>query len=183
MFKYLMLICSLGIYVVNPIQALLWLILIFLLAGIVLIELGSEFIAILLIMVYVGAIAVLFLFVIMLLNIRKIELYNNYINYIPVILLISIFFFIELFFILYLKNKEINIIEYATIDFLWIKNLYYTSNIEVIGILLFEVYYYYFFFLSLILLTALLGTLVLLVNSKKQKEKIILYYKRKKWKY
>ena len=53
-----------------------------------------------------------------------------------------------------------------SIDFLWINSLYYTSNIEVIGIILFDIYYYYFFLLSLILLTALLGTLILLVNVK-----------------
>ena len=68
------------------------------------------------------------------------------------------------------------------VDYLWINSLYYTSNIEVIGILLFDVYYYYFFLLSLILLTALLGTLILLVNVKFERKSITNFYKKKKWK-
>jgi NADH-quinone oxidoreductase subunit J len=108
MFKYLIIIGSLCLYAVNPIQSLLWLVLVFLLAGFILIELGAEFLAILLIMVYIGAIAVLFLFVIMLLNIRKIELNNNYINYLPVLILISILFFFEMGVIIYLKNYNNN---------------------------------------------------------------------------
>ena len=166
MFKYLMIICCLGIYTVNPIQSLLWLVMVFLLAGIVLIELGSEFLAILIFLIYVGAIAVLFLFVIMLLNIRKVELYNYYINYKPIIIFISILFFLEIFFVILIKYSQQNIGDFMSIDFLWINSLYYTSNIEVIGIILFDIYYYYFFLLSLILLTALLGTLILLVNVK-----------------
>ena len=180
----MMIICSLGIYKVNTIQSLLWLVLVFILASITLIELGSEFLAILLIMVYIGAIAVLFLFVIMLLNIRKIELYNNYIGYLPVIILICLSFFLEIFWIIYLKINNQKITEYLINDNLWIKSLFYTSNIETIGILLFDVYYYYFFFLSLILLTALLGTLILLViekNNNKPNQKR--YYKRKIWTY
>ena len=182
MFKYLMIISCLGIYVVNPIQALLWLVMVFLLAGIVLIELGSEFLAILIFLIYVGAIAVLFLFVIMLLNIRKVELYNYYINYKPILIFISFIFFLEIFFVIWIKNDQQNIIEYMKVDYLWINSLYYTSNIEVIGILLFDVYYYYFFLLSLILLTALLGTLILLVNVKFERKSITNFYKKKKWK-
>lgn len=176
-----MLLSCFGIFVINPIQSLLWLVLVFILAGFLLLELGAEFLAILLILVYVGAIAVLFLFVIMLLNIRKIELHNYYINYLPILLFISLFFFLEIFFIIFLKNN-INTSELTllNIDFFWINNLYYTSNIEVIGILLFDVYYYYFFFLSLILLVALVGALILLVNTKNNN------YKKKKinkWNY
>lgn len=184
MTKYLLILSSLGIYKVNPIQSLLWLVVVFMLASMILIELGSEFLAILLIMVYVGAIAVLFLFVIMLLNIRKIELYNNYINYLPVVVIIGTYLFFELLFIIYLKINNILILDYLTIDFIWIKSLYYTSNIKVIGILLYDVYYYYFFFLGLLLLTALLGTLILLVNTTEKQGKVVnLHYKKKKWKY
>ena len=173
MFKVLMVLSSLGIFVINPIQALLWLVLVFILAGFFLIEMGAEFLAILLVLVYVGAIAVLFLFVIMLLNIRKVELNNYYINYWPVFGLITLFFCFELYFIFSLKTPTAgvnllgNIYDLNSsnniVNFFWISNLYYTTNIKVIGILLFEIYYHYFFLLSLILLVALLGTLVLLV--------------------
>jgi NADH-quinone oxidoreductase subunit J len=148
-----------------------------------LIEVGAEFLAILLIMVYIGAIAVLFLFVIMLLNIRKIELNKNYINYWPVAFLISILFFAEISVIIYLKNNNIELV-WGPIDYFWIKSLYYTSNTEVIGILLYNIYYHYFFFLSLILVIALLGNLILLVNKDGQDfSKIKRVYYKKKWKY
>lgn len=189
MFKYLILICCCCLYTVNPIQSLLWLVLVFLLSGFVLIEVGAEFLAILLIMVYIGAIAVLFLFIIMLLNIRKIELNNYYINYLPIFFFISVLFFFEIIFIIYFKNNNIfNIGKVLTsilnIDFFWITSLYYTSNTQVIGILLYTIYYHYFFFLSLILLIALLGTLILLVNTQfTALDKININYYKKKWKF
>lgn len=166
MFKYLMLISSFFVLgQVNPVQALLWLVCVFICAGLILIEMGAEFIAILLILVYVGAIAVLFLFVIMLLNIRLIELNLFYINYKFLIFFFSLFYWLQLmFFLFFLNNNTIDYIDYTVIEFFWLNNLDFTSNIEVIGILLFKIFYYYFFFLGLILLVALLGTLILLVQ-------------------
>lgn len=64
-------------------------------------------------------------------------------------------------------------IDWNIVDYFWLNSLDFTSNIEVIGILLFKIFYYYFFFLSLILLVALLGTLVLLVP----KSTIMIYNK------
>lgn len=173
-----MVISSLGIFVANPIQSLLWLILVFLLSSVILIKLGSEFLAILLIVVYVGAISVLFLFVIMLLNIRKVELYNYYINFLPIFFFICLFFLLEVLNVIFNKNSIINIVDYSIIDYHWINSLYYTSNIEVIGFLFFDLYFYYFLFLSFILLIALLGTLMLLVSPKYSKN-FIEYYKKR----
>lgn len=164
MFKYLMLISSFFVFgMVNPVQSLLWLVCVFICASLVLIEMGAEFIAILLILVYIGAIAVLFLFVIMLLNIRLIELNLFYVNYRFISLFFSFFFLLQVLFLFFFKNINITLVDYNIVNYFWLNNLDYTSNIEVIGILLFKVFYYYFFFLSLILLVALLGTLVLLV--------------------
>lgn len=165
MFKYLMLISSIFVLsVINPVQSLLWLVCVFICASLVLIEMGAEFIAILLILVYIGAIAVLFLFVIMLLNIRIIELNLFYIKYKFIAIFFSFFFLLQILFILFCKNIDLFVDNNINIlNFFWLNSLDFTSNIEVIGILLFEIFYYYFFFLSLILLVALLGTLVLLV--------------------
>jgi NADH:ubiquinone oxidoreductase subunit 6 (subunit J) len=52
------------------------------------------------------------------------------------------------------------------VDFTWLNSLQKTTNIEIIGFILFTVYYYYFLFLGLILLMALLGTLILLIPNK-----------------
>lgn len=163
-----MLLSSCLIFVsINPVQSLLWLVGVFICASFVLIEMGAEFIAILLVLVYVGAIAVLFLFVIMLLNIRLIELNLFNINYKFIVFFYSFFFLLQIIFILSFKTGSFNFINFDlnTIDFFWLNSLDFTSNIEVIGILLFKIFYYYFFFLSLILLVALLGTIILLVPS------------------
>lgn len=161
-----MLISSFFVFgMVNPVQSLLWLVCVFICASLVLIEMGAEFIAILLILVYIGAIAVLFLFVIMLLNIRLIELNLFYINYRSIILFFSFFFLLQVFFVFFFNNINNTFVDYNIINYFWLNNLDFTSNIEVIGILLFKIFYYYFFFLSLILLVALLGTLVLLVSK------------------
>lgn len=81
----------------NPIHSILYLILVFCNVTFVLILLGIEFIAITFLIVYVGAIAVLFLFVVMMLNIKIIELDEVFWRYIPAGLLISSCFLLQLF--------------------------------------------------------------------------------------
>ena len=61
--------------------------------------LGAEFLAILVFIIYIGAISILFLFVIMLLNLRTIELYNTFFNYLPIGSFIGLLFFFEIFYI------------------------------------------------------------------------------------
>lgn len=81
----------------NPIHSILYLILVFCNITFVLIILGIEFIAITFLIVYVGAIAVLFLFVVMMLNIKIIELDEVFWKYIPAGLLISSCFLFQVF--------------------------------------------------------------------------------------
>jgi len=87
----------------NPIQSLLNLILVFGVSSIIFMILGVEFISYVIFIVYIGAIAVLFLFVIMLLNIKIVELRALYLRYIFVGFVIIVFFFFELLFSFYLK--------------------------------------------------------------------------------
>lgn len=153
---------------INPVQALLWLIAVFLCGGLVMLELGGEFVAILVVLVYIGAIAVLFLFVIMFLNIRLMELNMYYTNYAYIIGLFSFLLIVEILFLLYISNDFTlsNADSFLVVDYTWLNSLQKTTNIEIIGFIFFTVYYYYFLFLGLILLTALLGTLILLVPNK-----------------
>ena len=81
----------------NPIHSILYLILVFCNVTFVLILLGVEFIAIIFLIVYVGAIAVLFLFVVMMLNIKILELDEVFWRYIPAGLLITSCFLLQLF--------------------------------------------------------------------------------------
>jgi len=77
----------------NPIQSLLNLILVFGVSSIIFMILGVEFISYVIFIVYIGAIAVLFLFVIMLLNIKIVELRALYLRYIFLGFVIIVFFF------------------------------------------------------------------------------------------
>merc|ERR1711988_2049458 len=79
----------------NPIHSVLFLVLVFCNAAGLLILLETEFLAMLFLVVYVGAIAVLFLFVVMMLNIRVTELNESVLRYIPIGGLILLIFFLE----------------------------------------------------------------------------------------
>lgn len=101
-FCSLALICSVLVVVSkNPIHSILYLILVFCNVTFVLIILGVEFIAITFLIVYVGAIAVLFLFVVMMLNIKILELDEVFWKYIPIGLAISSIFLFQLFFLVF----------------------------------------------------------------------------------
>jgi NADH-ubiquinone oxidoreductase chain 6 len=88
----------------NPIHSILYLIFVFCSVTFVFIILGVEFLAITFLIVYVGAIAVLFLFVVMMLNIKILELDEVFWKYIPVGLLISSIFLFQLFFLVFKLN-------------------------------------------------------------------------------
>ena len=92
---YLFAICTItgGLFTVisrNPVHSVLWLILAFLSSAGLFVLLGAEFVAMLLIIVYVGAVAVLFLFVVMMLDIDFAELKAEMVKYMPLALLIGL---------------------------------------------------------------------------------------------
>jgi NADH-quinone oxidoreductase subunit J len=91
----------------NIIQSVLYLILVFLLSSILFIFLGADFIGLIILIVYIGAIAVLFLFVIMMLNIRLAEIYSTFLIYLP---LASILCFLLLFQIIYFFFRNLNLL-------------------------------------------------------------------------
>ena len=80
----------------NPVHSVLWLILSFLSAAGLFVLLGAEFVAMLLIIVYVGAVAVLFLFVVMMLDVDFAELKAGMAQYMPLALLIGVVLLIQL---------------------------------------------------------------------------------------
>src|ERR1700756_1289393 len=79
----------------NPVHSVLFLILAFVNAAGLFVLLGAEFLAMILIVVYVGAVAVLFLFVVMMLDVDFAELRQGFLNYLPIGFLIAFIFFIE----------------------------------------------------------------------------------------
>jgi NADH-quinone oxidoreductase subunit J len=84
----------------NPIHSVIFLILTFCRSACLLLILGVEFLAIIFLVVYVGAIAVLFLFVVMLLQIKLSSIEDEFFNYLPIGSLIGFLFLLEIFFVL-----------------------------------------------------------------------------------
>ena len=151
----------------NPMHSILFLVLVFCNSAGLLLLLETEFLAMIFLVVYVGAIAVLFLFVVMMLNIRVTELKESVLRYIPIGGLVLIIFFIEILSVInddlvpffsgaslnldsqiILLQKDLNII-------VWSNNINPTTNIEAIGELLYTYYFYCFLMASLILLVAI----------------------------
>lgn len=138
----------------NPISSVFWLVLAFINAALLLLLLGIEFLPILFIIVYVGAIAILFLFVIMLLNIKLVEISQNATRYIPVSIIVAAIFLSQILYIFpeYISNN-FNLIEYT--------ELFKNTNVQNIGNLLYTEYWIYFIISSLILLVSMIGAIVL----------------------
>src|SRR5512134_2893507 len=84
----------------NPVHSVLFLILTFVNAAALFLMIGAEFLAMILIVVYVGAVAVLFLFVVMMLDVDFVELRQGFLNYLPIGALIGIVLLAELLIVL-----------------------------------------------------------------------------------
>jgi NADH-quinone oxidoreductase subunit J len=84
----------------NPVHSVLYLILAFFNAAGLFVLIGAEFIAMILVVVYVGAVAVLFLFVVMMLDINFVELRQGFMQYLPIGALLGLILLVELFFVI-----------------------------------------------------------------------------------
>lgn len=141
----------------NPIHSVFWLILAFINAAFLLLLLGLEFLPILFCIVYAGAIGIMFLFVVMLLNIKLVEISENATRYLPIGVIIGFIFLYQIYFVF---TSEVT--NYGTswevYDF---SSLVQISNIEQMGQVLYTDYFLYFLVSSLVLLVAMIGAIVL----------------------
>ncbi|HMB48429.1 MAG TPA: NADH-quinone oxidoreductase subunit J, partial [Afifellaceae bacterium] len=122
-----------------------------------------EFLAMILVVVYVGAVAVLFLFVVMMLDVDFAELRQGFLQYLPVGALIGIVLMVELIAILAGAVISPEITASAVTP---IPDLADQSNTEAIGRLLYTKYIYFFQTAGLILLVAMVGAIVLTLRHK-----------------
>jgi len=147
----------------NPVHSVLFLILAFFNAAGLFVLLGAEFLAMILVVVYVGAVAVLFLFVVMMLDVDFAELRQGFLQYLPVGALIGIVLMVELIAILAGAVISPEITASAVTP---IPDLADQSNTEAIGRLLYTKYIYFFQTAGLILLVAMVGAIVLTLRHK-----------------
>ena len=142
----------------NPVHSVLWLILAFFNAAGLMLILGAEFIAMLLVIVYVGAVAVLFLFVVMMLNIDFAELRAGFMKNFPLGIAIALVLLAEL--VLGVGAYRAGALALGTPDGS-AAPLLDRSNIESIGALLYSKYLFLFETAGIILLVAMIGAIVL----------------------
>ncbi|AOF96899.1 NADH-quinone oxidoreductase subunit J [Sphingobium sp. SA2] len=140
----------------NPVHSVLWLILAFFNAAGLMILIGAEFIAMLLVIVYVGAVAVLFLFVVMMLDIDFAELRAGFVSYLPFGLLIALVLLAEI--VLGIGLWSAGPIELAQRAAPTDPDM---SNIKAVGTLLYTRYIFLFEAAGLVLLVAMIGAIVL----------------------
>jgi NADH-quinone oxidoreductase subunit J len=147
----------------NPVHAVLFLILAFINAAGLFLLLGAEFLAMLLVIVYVGAVAVLFLFVVMMLDVDFAELRSGYMKYFPVGAVIGFIVLGELLalFGAWNINGSVTVSPAAPIS-----DLATVTNTEAIGRILYTDYIFYFEAVGIILLTAMIGAIVLTFRQK-----------------
>ena len=149
----------------NPVHAVLFLILAFFNSAGLFLLLGAEFIAMTLVIVYVGAVAVLFLFVVMMLDIDFAELKSGYSKFLPIGTLIGVVLLSEL--VLVLGAWFGGGVKLASVPSAPIPKTGTLTNTEAIGQILYTDYVYYFELAGLILLVAMVGAIVLTLHHRK----------------
>jgi NADH-quinone oxidoreductase subunit J len=147
----------------NPVHSVLFLILAFVNASGLFILLGAEFLAMILVVVYVGAVAVLFLFVVMMLDVDFAELREGFLQYLPVGALVGLVFLAELLFVVGAWTIAPAVSESVAAP---IPPFYSVSNTEALGQVLYTRYVYFFQAAGLILLVAMIGAIVLTLRHR-----------------
>src|SRR5438874_2597943 len=145
----------------NPVHSVLFLILAFFNAAGLFVLLGAEFLAMILIVVYVGAVAVLFLFVVMMLDIDFAELKRGSLQYLPFGALIGLVLVAEL-----VMAGSVWILKPAVAAAKASATPAGLTNTAALGRILYTDYIYYFQIAGLVLLVAMIGAIVLTLRSR-----------------
>jgi NADH-quinone oxidoreductase subunit J len=145
----------------NPVHSVLFLILAFFNAAALFVLLGAEFLAMVLVVVYVGAVAVLFLFVVMMLDIDFTELKQGFLQYAPLGIIICVVFFGELAAVgagwVIAPDQNGRALHPTPLD---------VTNTEALGRILYTDYVYVFQGAGMILLVAMIGAIVLTLRHR-----------------
>ena len=154
----------------NPVHSVLFLILSFVNASGLFVLLGAEFLAMILVVVYVGAVAVLFLFVVMMLDINFVKLREGFLQYLPFGLLLGIVLIIELGILFLTKNFP----NTSTFKEDYFSNFSNVENTKLIGSVLYTKYFFLFQVSGIILLVAMIGSITLTLRNKDRSKKQVI---------
>ena len=147
----------------NPVHSVLWLILAFLSSAGLFVLLGAEFVAMLMMIVYVGAVAVLFLFVVMMLDIDFAELKAEMAKHIPLAGLVGVIILMQLALVygVWTSSDAAQSLRGAVTP-----DLDQVQNTRALGLLIYDKYLYLFQAAGLILLVAMIGAIVLTLRHR-----------------
>ena len=148
---FLVTTCIFVIFSKNPVNSVLFLVLAFLNSTFLFILIGAEFVGIILAIVYIGAVAILFLFVVMMLDIQKTTLMLNIKKYVPIAIVFASIILAEIIYLTIYKSSKVNP---DTI-------IRYENNTEQIGDVLYTKYFIDFQLSGIVLLLAMIGAIVL----------------------
>ena len=142
----------------NPVHSVMYLILTFFSAAGLFILMGAEFLALLLVMVYVGAVAVLFLFVVMMLDVDFVELKQGFLSYLPIGALVAMVLLLEMIMVgaAYVAGETKTVVVRET----------GVSNLEAFGRVLYTDYAGVFEAAGFVLLVAMIGAIVLTLRER-----------------
>jgi NADH-quinone oxidoreductase subunit J len=145
----------------NPVHSVLFLILAFFNSAGLFVLLGAEFLAMILVVVYVGAVAVLFLFVVMMLDINFLALREGFIRYLPIGALIGLILLAELVLVFgaWAVSPTAQQLAIVPVEF-------DVTNAQALGRVLYTKYFYLFQTAGLILLVAMIGAIVLTLRQR-----------------
>ena len=149
--SFLIVTCISVIFSKNPVNSVLFLVLAFLNSTFLFILIGAEFVGIILAIVYIGAVAILFLFVVMMLDIQITTLMFNIKRYVPLALLFAGVILAEIIYLTVFKSSKSNINEIVRSS----------NNTEEIGNVLYTKYFIDFQLSGIVLLLAMIGAIVL----------------------
>lgn len=147
----------------NPVHSVLFLILTFVNAAGLFVLIGAEFLAMILIVVYVGAVAVLFLFVVMMLDVDFAELRQGFLQYLPVGVIVGLVFLVELLLVVgsWVIGPGVSSAIRAPIP-----SAAQVTNTQALGRVLYTNYVHYFELAGVVLLVAMIGAIVLTLRHK-----------------
>ncbi len=154
----------------NPVHSVLFLISAFISASGLFVLMGAEYLAMVLVVVYVGAVAVLFLFVVMMLDVDFVEMKQGFLQYLPIGGALAVLVVIELLMVVFVwvfpSDAELARAHPSPTAAQTVTDPNGPNNIEALGLILYTDYVHYFQIAGMILLVAMIGAIILTFRTR-----------------
>jgi len=169
LFSIFLIFCSFGVISsINPIHSILFLVCVFIFSSVLLFCLEIEFLGLSFILIYVGAIAILFLFVVMMLDLKINDKLFNRLQYDSATYFLIFFLFLELALPISSLNSFTENLYYSNFDWInWLSHIETFTNIQAVGQVLYSYYFIFLLLAGFILFVSIIGSLMLTLTLNK----------------